>query len=50
MFDNFISLGSYCGAAASMSKLGIRSVSGPFDWIISSDLKSVVSCLENDFS
>lgn len=50
MFDNFISLGSYCGVAASMSKIGIRSVSGPFDWLISSDLKSVGSCMENDFS
>lgn len=49
MFKNFISLGNYCGVAASMSKLGLRNASGPFDWYISSDFKGVLSCLENDF-
>ena len=48
MFENFISLGYYCGVAASMSKLGIRSYSGPFDWYIS-DFKGVIQCLQNDF-
>lgn len=48
MFENFISLGFYCGVAASMSKLGIRDFSGPFDWYIS-DFKGVVQCLQNDF-
>ena len=50
VFDNYISLGYYCGVAASMSKIGIRSTSGPFDWYISGVFKGVVSCLENDFS
>ena len=49
MFDNFISLGHYCGVAAAMSKLGIRSVSGPFDWYISNDFSGVLKCLETDF-
>ncbi|MEY8507835.1 DUF1796 family putative cysteine peptidase [Lachnospiraceae bacterium 42-17] len=48
MFENFISLGWYCGTANSMSKLGIRSHSGPFDWYFS-DLSSVIECMANDF-
>lgn len=48
MFENFISLGYYCGVAASMSKLGIRSCSGPFDWYIS-EFQGVLECIENDF-
>ena len=50
LFDNYISLGYYCGVAASMSKMGIRCTSGPFDWYISGEFKGVLSCLENDFS
>lgn len=49
MFENFISLGWYCGVAASMSKYGIRSHSGPFDWCLSS-FKGVLGCMEEDFS
>lgn len=49
MFENFISLGWYCGTAASMSKYGIRSQSGPFDWYFS-NFPGVLACMENDFS
>lgn len=48
MFENFISLGPYCGVAASMSKLGIRSCSGPFDWC-GGELQNVLACIESDF-
>ncbi len=48
MFDYFISLGWYCGTAASMSKYGLRSHSGPFDWYFS-DLKGVLECMNNNF-
>lgn len=48
MFENFISLGCYCGVAASMSKLGVRSCSGPFDWYLSG-FRGVLECIENDF-
>lgn len=48
MFENFISLGYYCGVAASMSKLGIRNCSGPFDWYISG-FEGVLECIEKDF-
>ncbi len=48
MFDSFISLGFFCGTAASMSGHGLRSFSGPFDWIFS-DLDGVIRTIENDF-
>lgn len=49
MFENFISLGWFCGTAASMSKYGIRSQSGPFDWYFS-NFYGVLACMENDFA
>lgn len=49
MFENFISLGWFCGTAASMSKYGIRSRSGPFDWYFS-NFPGVLACMENDFT
>ncbi len=48
MFKYFIPIGWYCGTAASLSKYGLRSFSGPFDWFFS-DLEGVVYFLENDF-
>ncbi len=48
MYSDFISLGWYCGVASSMSKNGIRSISGPFDWYFSS-FEGVLKCLDTDF-
>lgn len=48
MYDYFVSLGWYCGVAASMSKYGLRSFSGPFDWYYS-NFKGVIHFLETDF-
>lgn len=48
MFQHFISLGWYCGVAASLSKYGLRGFSGPFDWYFS-DFEGVVHFLETDF-
>ena len=47
-FDNCISLGWYCGVAASMSKVGVRDFSGPFDWYWS-DFRSVVELIDREF-
>lgn len=47
-FEYCISLGWFCGVASAMSRLGLRSVSGPFDWYFS-DYWAVLSQLENDF-
>lgn len=49
MFDYFISLGSGCSVAASMSKYGLRSCSGPFDWLITPDFSYVLYHIETDF-
>lgn len=49
MFDNFVSLGPACPTAESMSKFGLRSWSGPFDWIVSINFKQVMYFMENNF-
>ena len=49
MFSNFVSLGTACPVASSMSKYGLRSFSGPFDWLITSRFDIVLHYLENDF-
>lgn len=43
------SLGWYCGTASSLSKLGLRNASGPFDWFCS-DYWAVLKIIENEFS
>ena len=48
-YKNCISLGCFCGTASSMSRYGLRSHSGPFDWYWS-DLESVLKLIETDFS
>ncbi|HKM03989.1 MAG TPA: DUF1796 family putative cysteine peptidase [Lachnospiraceae bacterium] len=48
MFDNFVSLGCFCGTASSMVKYGLRGFSGPFDWMIS-DFDGVVENMDKDF-
>ena len=48
MFEHIISLGWFCGTAASLSKNGFREASGPFDWMYS-DLPAVLHFLETSF-
>lgn len=48
MYDYFVSLGWNCLIASTMGKYGIRSSSGPFDWVWS-DLELVLQCMDNDF-
>jgi len=43
-----VSLGWFCGTASSLSKLGLRSHSGPFDWYFS-NFWAVISQIENNF-
>ena len=47
-YNNCFSLGCACTTASSLSKLGLRSVSGPFDWI-DSELNSVMAQIDNEF-
>lgn len=49
MFDYFISLGSACPIASSMSQYGLRSFSGPFDWLITADFSWVLHYIETGF-
>lgn len=49
MFSSFISLGPHCATAASMSKYGLRSFSGPFDWLVSEHIEWIFYYIENDF-
>lgn len=44
----FISLGYYCGPAASMEVHGLRTTSGPFDWYVS-DYQGVIKTIEERF-
>lgn len=50
MFSNFVSLGAACPTASSMSKYGLRSFSGPFDWLVTSCLDWVLYYMENGFN
>lgn len=47
-YINCISLGWYCGTASSCSRLGLRSFSGPFDWILS-DFEYVITMIDKEF-
>ncbi len=49
MFDYFISLGSSCITSASMSKFGLRSYSGPFDWLVTNKFDWILKYMETDF-
>ena len=49
MFENFISLGAGCQVAASMSKFGLRSWSGVFDWLFTDRFEWILYYLENNF-
>lgn len=47
-FTHFISLGYFCGVARDLEKMGLRSVSLPFDWCIS-DYQGVIKAIEDKF-
>lgn len=49
MFDYFISLGKACPIAASMQKYGLRSCSGPFDWLVTEDFSWVLYHIDTGF-
>ncbi|MBE5961367.1 MAG: hypothetical protein E7256_08275 [Lachnospiraceae bacterium] len=48
MFHYIISLGFFCGVAASMDRYGLRSCSGPFDWCFSG-FDGVIQTIEERF-
>ena len=48
IYSSCVSLGWFCGTASSLSRLGLRSESGPFDWYFS-DYSSVLRLIDNGF-
>ena len=48
MFGKFVSLGWFCGTAASMSKYGLRSGAGPVDWCFT-ELEELIHLIDTDF-
>lgn len=46
---NYISLGYFCGIANELGRLGLRTASSPFDWILS-DFEGVITNIENHFT
>lgn len=49
LYKYCVSLGWFCGTASSLSRLGLRSTSGPFDWYFS-DFASVIQVIHTHFS
>ena len=45
---HYISLGYFCSIAMELEKLGLRSESSPFDWLIS-DFEGVIHAIDNHF-
>jgi hypothetical protein len=45
---NWVSVGTFCHAAAALRQTGLRGWSGPFDWIFSTPAL-VADCIEDDF-
>ena len=48
-YNHFISLGYFCSVALELERIGLRSYSSPFDWIIT-DLEGVLNAIENNFT
>lgn len=49
-YENVISLGSFCGPAMEIERIGLHSASFPFDWLIVSSFATVLQLIENNFS
>ncbi len=47
-YENFISLGYFCGVAEDLEELGLRDASSPFDWTITSFM-GVIRAMETSF-
>lgn len=45
----FVSLGCFCGVAMELERIGLRSLSLPFDWLITGNLGTVLELIKNNF-
>ena len=50
MFKSVVSLGFFCGVAQEIERLGLRSKSMPFDWVITTSFPCVLNIIESRFS
>lgn len=48
-YKSVVSLGFFCGPSQELERIGLRSYSLPFDWLITEDFKVVLSLIENNF-
>lgn len=48
-YDNIVSLGFFCSTALELERIGLRSNSSPFDWILSFDIGNVIDLISNEF-
>ena len=48
-YDNIISLGFFCSTALELERIGLRSNSSPFDWVISFDISKLIDLINNGF-
>ena len=46
---HYVSLGSFCGVAMELERVGLRQESLPFDWLITADFDSVLWLIRNNF-
>lgn len=46
---NIVSLGWFCGISQEMERKGLRSISLPFDWLITKDFRKILELIETDF-
>lgn len=46
---HYVSLGSFCGVAMELDRIGLRQESLPFDWLITADFDSVLWLIRNHF-
>ncbi len=48
-YKSIVSLGFFCGPSQELERMGLRSYSLPFDWLITEDFKVVLSLIESNF-
>lgn len=48
-YKNIVSLGFFCGPSQELERIGLRSFSLPFDWLITEDFQVVLSLIETHF-
>ncbi len=49
-YKNLISLGHFCGVASECERMGLRSFSSPFDWLITEKFSVVLDLIDTNFS